>query len=185
MPSHKPAIPVLIAAVAAAALGGAAACAADIDHRATYERIKALAGTWSGRMEDPLAGEPVSVRYEVVSGGKAVVEYQYPGKVPGQVTVYFMAGDQLHATHYSGAGNQPAWRLSRKSTPELALMEFAGGTGFNSDKDGHVHRGEIRFVSPDRIEQKWFHFVGPKEQGATHWFLERAQRSAQPAPRPQ
>jgi hypothetical protein len=28
-------------------------------------------------------------------------------------------------------------------------------------------------VAPDRIEHRWFHYVGPKEQGVTHWFLER------------
>ena len=54
-----------------------------------------------------------------------------------------------------------------------------------------MHKGEIRFVSPARIEQRWFHYVGPKEQGATHWFLERGkvpeatpEAAPQPAPAP-
>ena len=36
-----------------------------------------------------------------------------------------------------------------------------------------MHKGELRFVSPERIEHRWFHYVGPKEQGVTQWFLER------------
>ena len=32
---------------------------------------------------------------------------------------------------------------------------------------GDDPEGEIRFVSPDRIEHRWFHFVGPKELGST------------------
>ena len=124
-------------------------------------------------MEDPLSGPPVTVRYEVVSGGKAVIEYQNPGQSFEMVTVYFLADGKLHATHYCGAGNQPAYKIGRDSTAELLKLAFDGGTGFDPAHDGHVHQGEIRFISPERIEHRWFHFVGPKEQGATHWFLER------------
>jgi hypothetical protein len=140
---------------------------------AVYQRIKSLAGSWSGRMEDPLAGPPVNVRYEVVSGGHAVIEYQNPGQSFEMATVYYLADGKLHATHYCGAGNQPAYKLGRDSTADLLKLEFDGGTGFDPQHDGHVHQGEIRFIAPDRIEHRWFHFVGPKEQGATHWFLER------------
>ena len=143
------------------------------DHAATYEKLKSLAGTWTGTMEDPLEGPPVTVRYEVVSNGKAVIEYQNPGKTFEMVTVYYLASGKLQATHYCAAGNQPSYRLDDKSTAELALLEFAGGTGFDPDQDGHVHKGDIRFISPNRIEHRWFHFVGPKEMGTTHWFLQR------------
>ena len=143
------------------------------DNAATYERLKSLAGTWSGHMEDPLDGPPVTVRYEIVSNGKAVIEFQNPGQSFEMVTVYYLASGKLQATHYCGAGNQPAYRLDDKSTAELAILSFAGGTGFDPAKDGHVHQGEIRFLSPDRIEHRWFHFVGPKELGSTHWFLQR------------
>jgi len=159
--------------------------AAGPDHAATYEKLRSLAGTWTGRMEDPLEGPPVTVRYEVASNGKAIIEYQNPGQSYEMVTVYYLAGGKLQATHYCAAGNQPAYRLDDKSTAELALLEFAGGTGFDPDKDGHVHQGEIRFLSPDRIEHRWFHFVGPKELGSTHWFLQRQvetpAESAEPA----
>lgn len=143
------------------------------DGPATFERLKSLAGGWSGRMEDPDKGPPVHVRYEVVSGGKAVVEYQNPGKSFEMVTVYFLASGQLQATHYCGAGNQPAYRLGAGSSPDRAVLEFAGGTGFDPMKDGHVHEGEIRFLAPDRIEHQWVHFTGEKRNGATRWFLSR------------
>lgn len=161
-------------------LAAGAARADSPDPKAAYDRIRALAGTWTGRMEDPVSGPPVTVRYEVASGGKAVIEYQNPGQSFEMVTVYFLAGGKLRATHYCGAGNQPAYKLGRDSTADLLLLEFDGGTGFDPDHDGHVRQGEIRFVSPDRIEHRWFHFVGPKEQGVTHWFLDR--EAVTPAP---
>jgi hypothetical protein len=100
------------------------------------------------------------------------------------VTVYFLAGGKLRATQYSPAGNQPAYKRGSDTTDELLELAFDGGTGFDADHDGHVHKGEIRFVSPDRIEQRWFHYVGPKEQGVTHWFLERKGADAKPEEAP-
>ena len=162
-----------IVAIAAGFFTVAAAQAGGPDQAAMYDKLKSLAGTWTGKMEDPLEGPPVTVRYEVVSNGKAVIEYQNPGETFEMVTVYYLANGKLRATHYCGAGNQPAYQLGEKSTADLALLEFDGGTGFDPDKDGHVHRGDIRFISPNRIEHQWFHYVGPKEMGSTHWFLDR------------
>ena len=181
------------AAVLATVIGlqsAAPALAGGPDHAATYEKLKTLAGSWTGKMEDPLAGPPVTVRYEVVSNGKAVIEYQNPGETFEMVTVYYLASGKLQATHYCAAGNQPAYRLDDKSTGDLALLEFAGGTGFDPDKDGHVHKGDIRFISANHIEERWFHYVGPREMGSTHWFLERqvetpAEPVAVPGPAPE
>ena len=177
MPKYSRTVLSLVLAFGSAALAPAGAeTPAD---PAVYERIKSLAGSWSGRMEDPLSGPPVTVRYEVVSAGKAVIEYQNPGQSFEMVTVYYLANGKLRATHYCGAGNQPAYKLGKDSKADLVQLEFDGGTGFDPAHDGHVHQGEIRIVSPERIEHRWFHFVGPKEAGATHWFLER--QPAQPA----
>jgi len=167
-------------AAAAAAIAVGASAAAVPDDKVIYDRIVSLAGDWTGHMEDPLSGPPVTVRYESVSGGKAVIEHQAPSGSLPVVTVYFLADGKLRATQYSPAGNQPAFKRGGDTTPELLELAFDGGTGFDPDHDGHVHKGEIRFVSPDRIEQRWFHHVGPKEQGATHWFLERKGAEKQP-----
>lgn len=169
-------------AVAVLAGAGAHPALADgPDQKAAFEQLRALAGDWAGRMEDPLAGPPAAVSYEIASGGSAVIERQNTGRSFESVVVYFLADGRLRATLYSGAGNQPAYRLGKDSTPELLLFEFDGGSGLDAARDGHVHRGEIRIVAPDRIEQRWFHQVGPREQGVTHWFLERVP-PAPPAP---
>jgi hypothetical protein len=83
-------------------------------------------------------------------------------------------------------------RSARRSAGDRALrgfeqrLEVAGGTGLDPDKDGHVHQGEIRFLSADRIEHRWFHYVGPKELGSTHWFLQRQMETpAEPVAAPE
>jgi hypothetical protein len=174
MPKYSRTFLAAAAATTVLALADPAHAAAPAPDEAIYDRIVSLAGDWSGHMEDPIAGPLVSVTFEVVSGGKAVVETLRPSDALPSTTVYFLAGGKLRAVQYSPAGNQPAYKLGAASTTELALLEFDGGTGFDANHDGHVHKGELRFVSPDRIEHRWFHYVGPKEQGVTQWFLERA-----------
>lgn len=165
----------LAGAVASCALAGSQAALTATPPRDTalYDRLLSLAGDWTGHMEDPLAGPPVSVRFEVASGGKAVVETMRPDDTLPSLVVYFLADGRLRAVQYSPAGNQPAYELDSDSTADLLLLKFDGGTGFDANHDGHVHKGELRFVSPDRIEHRWYHYVGPKEQGVTQWFLER------------
>jgi len=182
MPKYPRTFQPVVAAICALAFAGTAAPAEKPDDRAVYDRIVSLAGDWVGHMEDPLAGPPVAVRYVVASAGRAVIEYQDIGQGSEMATVYFLANGKLRATHYSGAGNQPAYKLGGESTADLVLLELDGGTGFDPDHDGHIHQGEIRFVSPDRIEQRWFHYVGPKEQGVTHWFLERKPAAVEEKP---
>ena len=83
-----------LAAASVAFVAGAAAADAP-DDKAIYDRILSLAGDWTGHMEDPLSGPQVSLRYETVSGGKAVIEHQSPsGSLPA-VTVYFLADGKL------------------------------------------------------------------------------------------
>lgn len=175
--------------LAIALLAGASALPARADgpdQKASFERLKALAGEWAGRMEDPLAGPPATVGYELGGGGTAVIERQNTGQSFESVIVYYLADGKLRATLFSGAGNQPVFRLGKESTAELMLFELDGGSGFDPARDGHVHRGEIRIIAADRIEQRWFHYVGPKQQGVTHWFLDRVPPApaAEPAPAP-
>ena len=189
MPKYSRTFLAAVVAACANAPAAAAPSAPEADDKSIYDRIVSLAGDWSGHMEDPLSGPPVTVRFEVASGGKAVIEYQYPADSMSSVTVYFLAKGKLRAVQYSPAGNQPAYKLGASSTAELVHLEFDGGSGFDADHDGHVHKGEIRFISPARIEHRWFHYVGPKEQGVTHWFLERgtppeAKPEAAPEPAP-
>ena len=184
MPKYSRTFLPAIAVAGAVALAPEGAGASAPDDKSIYDRIVSLAGDWTGHMEDPLAGPPVTVRYEVASGGKAVIEYQNPAGSLPSVTVYFLANDRLRAVQYSPAGNQPAYKLGDGSTADLVHLEFDGGSGFDADHDGHVHKGELRFVSPERIEQRWFHYVGPKEQGVTHWFLQRRPAAELPVPAP-
>jgi len=140
---------------------------------AAYEQLKSLAGLWVGKVADESAMD-VQVRYEVKSGGKAVIEHLFPGSPHEMVTVYFLASGLLQATHYCSIGNQPAYTLAAGSTPGDIRMEFAGGTGFDPQVDQHAHGVEIQAKDADHIEVEWHFQKGNLPAGSKRMLLARA-----------
>src|SRR5262245_36193612 len=73
---------------------------------ASFDAMKALEGKWTGKNSK---GEAVSVSYELVANGTALVETLH-GMNEIMTTVYHTDGSNLMMTHYCGAGNQPRMR---------------------------------------------------------------------------
>jgi hypothetical protein len=118
---------------------------------AVFEQMKGLAGTWDA--ETP--NGPATINYRVGSAGSVVIEELFPGTDHEMMTVYHLDGDELVATHYCAAGNQPRFKLDPAS---IALggfhFAFAGGSNMQPG-DGHVHEGTIRIVDADHVEATW------------------------------
>jgi len=95
----------------------------------------------------------------------------------------------VHTCH-PAARSFPARTTSTASGPSIHPVSEPRSGAYVVDLHGGnapvVFYADPRSVSPDRIEQRWFHHVGPKEQGATHWFLERkgAEKQPEAAPEP-
>lgn len=140
---------------------------------AAFERLKGLAGAWEGTMMTK-DGPPAQVRYEVISGGSAVMETLLAGTENEMRSVYHLDRGALVMTHYCAAGNQPRMRLAKGSTEDLLVFEFTGGTNLDARKDMHIHGGRIRLVAPDRLEAEWDHWKAGKKTGAAAFFLARA-----------
>ncbi len=146
----------LIGRAAAVVLGSMicvfpAAAADAADDVAAFARLTSLEGEWQGRIADEGSGERITIRYDVVSSGKAVIEHMFPDTPHDMVTVYYLASGRLQATHYCSIGNQPAYALSPKSTADELVFDFAGGSGFDPAKDQHAHDTWIRIVDENRI----------------------------------
>jgi hypothetical protein len=140
---------------------------------AAFERLKALAGAWEGTVATR-DGPPAQVRFEVISGGSAVMETLFPGAGNEMRSVYHLDRGALVMTHYCAAGNQPRMRLAKGSTDDLLVFEFTGGTNLDARKDMHIHGGRIRLAGPDRLEAEWDHWKGGKKTGSATFFLARA-----------
>jgi len=143
------AVACLLAPVSALAGEGAAAA---------FEQMKGLAGTWNA--ETP--NGPATIKYRVASANSIVIEELFPGTAHEMMTVYHLDGDQLVATHYCAAGNQPRFKLDPASDASEGLQfEFAGGSNMEPD-DGHIHEGSIRIVDAEHVEETWTFWKGGK-----------------------
>lgn len=161
---------VLLLLMAAPALR--AETTAGIDAKAAFQELKDLAGEWQGTAmkED---GPPARVVYSIASNGNVVMEDLFPGSEHEMLTLYYLEGDQLHATHYCAIGNRPHFKLDTfASQPGDLVFAFDGGTGFDPAKDAHIHNGRIHRQG-ERLQNDWAMWTGGKATGTNQVFLTR------------
>jgi hypothetical protein len=122
---------------------------------AAFEKMKSLAGTWTGTTLMEGQEVPSTIEYRVTSGGSAIVETIFAGTPKEMITVYHDDDNgELSLTHY----------CMLKNRPELTLLEMDGDTmKFNLSKacslhgsnDPHMHSFVLTFDGDDKIVQRW------------------------------
>jgi hypothetical protein len=139
-----------------------AAAASQGNQAAAFAQLKSLAGNW-----EATTGKGKSrARYEVVSGGSAVIEHFDSDDLgPGNamVTVYYLDGDRLQLTHYCMAHNQPHMQAESfdNATGELRFA-FVNATGLSGPEAGHMHNATFRFIDADHFSTDWQFYEGGK-----------------------
>jgi hypothetical protein len=119
------------------------------------EIMKKMAGSWIGTMTKK-DGPAAKVTYEVTSGGTAVLEKLDPGGPYEMTTVYYLDGDELLATHYCSAGNQPMMKLNTKTSDAKKLVfDFVRVTGLKKPDDGHISSVTHSLVDANKLESVW------------------------------
>jgi len=158
-----------------AALGLGPAAKGDdkpLEARAAFARLKTLEGDWKASGS---GGHPdAKVIYKVTANGSAVMQTQHPGTGHEMVTMYHLDGDELLATHYCAAGNQPRLKLDRKgSKPDLLSFIFDGGTNLDPAKDMHIHSFRIAFLDGGKVEEEWDGYMDGKKADSTRFPMSR------------
>lgn len=126
-----------------------AAVAADHSYDDAWTALQELAGTWQLTREGR-EGPPGLVTYHVTSRGSVVFE-EFVGKTPGGVrnmaTAYHLDGDELVATHYCGAGNQPRMKATSWDPESRTLrFDFLDITHHEDPNDYYTTNIELQFV---------------------------------------
>ncbi len=134
------------------------AAAAQTDAKKAFEKMKALAGSWQGTIRDI----PIDFTIRAASSGTAIL---HEGNTSGggppkhEITMFYVEGDRLLATHYCDAGNRSRWE--GKISPdgkaiEFSFLDVAGPTrgGYLKDMvitmiDADHHVVAFTFVMPD------------------------------------
>ena len=115
-----------------------------------FERLKSLVGDWRATDED---GNAAGFSYRLTAGDSALVETLFSGTDHEMVTVYAVAGDELVLTHYCVLANQP--RMVARDTGTVDRVAFECDGGLADEAAPHMHAGELRFESRDRVASDW------------------------------
>ncbi len=162
----------LLAAAFVCLLGAAPALAADTTSAAqtAFERIKSLEGKWVGTF----GNDPFTTVFEVTSGGKSVIEREFPGTDHEMITVFFIDRGNLVGQHYCVLGNQPRYKFVDTGDPNVIRLDFDGGTNLDPQVDAHAHAGVMRFLPDGTLESDWEFWQGGKVEHQEPSVLKRA-----------
>ena len=158
VPSQKDSAAIFVTALVLAFCAMASAYAQHQDHAGpvavtnnSFNSIKTLVGDWEGHFEwigTDRKGS-MNARYYLTGNGSALIEDLISDGIPTMTTVYHLNGNELRATHYCGAGNQP--RLIAVSTDEKThsvKFDMIDITNLATPESGHVKNLELRLTDP-------------------------------------
>jgi hypothetical protein len=154
---------------------GPAPAATTPDHKAAFERLKGLAGTWSGHHTNP-DGPELTVEYRLTAGGSALMERLFAGSPHEMLSVYYLDAGELVLTHYCAMANQPRMKLVAGGREGELRFDFVGGTNLDVATSTHIHGGRIAILGPDRFDADWFVWSGGKSADAQRMFMQRSAR---------
>ena len=132
--------------------------AAQSDAKKAFDKMKTLAGSWQGSV----MGMSINVTIRVASSGTAILHEATNGGggVPDhEITMFYVDGDRLLATHYCDGGNRA--RFEGKMSPdgntiEFSFLDVAGSTQGGLVKhmvfttiDANKHVIEFTFIMPN------------------------------------
>jgi hypothetical protein len=141
---------------------------------AQFERLKKLAGDWTGKAGHDGGDEfDATVSYKVTSAGNAVMETLFGGTEHEMITMYHLHGDALILTHYCAVGNQPRMKSEITDDPKKIAFKFLDGTNLDPAKDMHMHETELELVADDHIRSTWTSYRDGKPLMSAKFDLKR------------
>lgn len=146
---------------------------APMDAKEAFEKLKSLAGSWVGPLtmdhEDPsMEGMIGQFSLRVTSRGNAIVhEISVAGIPDHPVTMFYLEGDRLVATHYCDAGNRP--RLAGTMSPDGKTLTFEFFELSGGNEHGHMYKGVFTFLDENTHTEEWT-FLLPDDQTFTGRF---------------
>jgi hypothetical protein len=115
-----------------------------------FERMKALVGTWEGKVDIGQGPIDMTVHYRLLASGSVLEERVFAGTPNEMVTMYYDKGNKLALTHYCMMGNQPGMLLKSADARTISF-DFDKTCGINPTKESHMHALTIRFDDADTI----------------------------------
>ena len=148
-------------------LGLLAMRAQAADASASWDRLRALVGTWQRTEASTPASKAFRIRYRLIAADTALVEeFGDPAKQPTQ-TVFHLDGDRVLATHYCAQGNQPRLRLRAGPSTDALVFDFLDVTNLRSAVDSHLVRLTFRWRDADHVVREEVYAANGREETGT------------------
>jgi hypothetical protein len=121
----------------------------------TFQKLKSLAGEWEGQASEGGKVLPATTSFRLVSDNSVLLNDLAPGTPHEMVTMFHMDGNELLATHYCAAHNQPRFQLAPSSEPNVAAFEFKDATNLASPAAPHMVGVKFTFVDAAHHIEEW------------------------------
>ncbi len=127
------------------------------DAQKAFEKLKTLSGSWQGTV----MGIPINFTIRAASSGTAILHEGNTEKGPPdhEITMFYVEGDRLIATHYCDAGNRARLEGTMSAdgkSVEFNFLDVAGSTKGGLVKrimftmiDANKHVEEFTFIMPN------------------------------------
>jgi len=161
---------------------GAKAIPAKSDGQTSFDGLKSLAGTWTGRVTtdppNPDIEGPIQVTMRVASRGNVLVHEIAPGGVP-EPTMIYLDDDRLTLVHYCEAGNRPRMVAGKSPDPKIVKFDFVDISG--STMPVYLHDFAFTIIDANHHTEDWTFKLPGDQLLHAHFDLTRGGESV-PAP---
>jgi hypothetical protein len=154
------------------------------DAQKSFEKLKALAGSWEGKVTTvpPQAGMGdggvVQVSLRVTSRGNALVHEMKEAGTPDDparndhpVTMFYLDSDRLLLTHYCDAGNRP--RMVARTSPDGKTVEFDFLDVSGNLQYGHMQHAVFTVIDANHHTEDWTFLMPGDQPVRAHLDLQR------------
>lgn len=118
-----------------------------------WKSLQTLVGKWDGMAMEDGKQQATHLEVRLTGGGSALMHWMDEGTPHEMVTMFHPDLDELLATHYCAAHNQPRMKLV-SATPARLVFEFKDGTNIGPN-DGHMAGVAINFLDANHHDEEW------------------------------
>lgn len=146
--------------------------------QASFDSLKALAGTWTGTVttnpHNPDVEGPIQVTMRVGSRGSLLIHEMTPGGLP-EPTTFYVENDRLTLIHYCEAGNRP--RLVARAPADAKKIEFEFVDISGSKEPTYIRHLAFTMIDPGHHTEDWTFQMPDSNVLRAHFDLKRAKKS--------
>jgi hypothetical protein len=160
---------------------GPKAIPAKSDVQSSFNALKSLAGTWTGRVTtdppNPDIEGPIQVTMRVASRGNVLVHEIAPGGVP-EPTMIYLDDDRLTLVHYCEAGNRPRMVARNLLAPKVVKFDFVDISG--STMPVYLHDFVFTIIDANHHTEDWSFKLPGDQLLHAHFDLKRGGENLPP-----